>query len=142
MNKMLSHAKMYVIGDRETGIVMIKTNPVKIVRISRKAMEDYGRSRKPAMSYDDVFGMLAGRTKKIADLGKVSGTAMPDDDAFFDSLGMAIAAGTTISEADFCFVADIDNDLYQSMRVRVEPIKSALAKLEGSTPELEEALLD
>ncbi|GLS31523.1 hypothetical protein SAMN04488498_102120 [Mesorhizobium albiziae] len=140
MNKILNHAKMYVIGDRDSGIVMIKTNPVKIVRISRKAIEDYGQARK--MSYDEVFGMLASRTKKIADLGKVSGASMPDDDAFFDSLGMAIAAGTTISEADFCFVADVDNDLYQSIRSRVEPIKGALAKLEGATPELEEALLD
>lgn len=36
MNKILNRAKMYVIGDRDSGIVMIKTNPVKIFRIPER----------------------------------------------------------------------------------------------------------
>jgi hypothetical protein len=136
----MSDAKIFVIGDSESGLYLIKTNPVKIVRITKDTIERYAQSQK--MSYESVFGLLAARTRRMVNLGQNNPPPLPDDPAFFDTLGMAVAGGTTISEAEFCFVADIDNRLYQSGRSKVDPIKDALTKLNTTPPDIEDAGFD
>lgn len=138
----MSDAKMFVIGDEESGLYLIKTNPVKIVRITKDTIEKYGQSQNPPMSYQDVFGLLAARTKRIINLGQFDPPPLPDDPAFFDTLGMAVASGTSISEVEFCYVADIDNALYQSVRFKVAPIADALTRLNTTPPDIEDAGFD
>lgn len=128
----MSDAKMFVIGDSESGLYLIKTNPVKIVRMTKATIERYAQAQKK--TYEEVFGLLAGRTRRMINLGQKNPPPLPDDPAFFDTLGGAVGSGTTLSEAEFCFVADIDNSLYQSSRDKVDPIKTALAKLNTDSP--------
>lgn len=136
----MADAKMYVIGDREAGVVLVKTNPVKVVTIPKDAIEAYAAAR--SMSYHEVFGLLAARTRKMVNLGQSSPPPMPDDDAFFDSIGFTVKNGGSVTEAEFCFVADIENALYTSNRTRIDPIKTALQKLNTALPSVEDATLD
>jgi hypothetical protein len=123
----MSDARMFVIGDSKTGLYLIKTNPVKIVRITKSTIEQYAQAQKK--SYEDIFGLLAARTRQIINLAQFDPPTLPEDSEFFDTLGMTVSSGTTISDAEFCFVADIDNALYKSGRSKVGPIKDALTKL-------------
>ena len=136
----MSDAKMFVIGDSESGLYLIKTKPVKIVRITKDAIEQY--AQKKGISYEAVFGLLAARTRRMVNLGQNNPPPLPDDPAFFDTLGLAVAGGTTLSEAEFCFVADVDNALYQATRDKVDPIKGALAKLNTGPAGYEDADFD
>lgn len=136
----MADARMYVIGDKDAGIVLVKTNPLKLVSIPKTAIETYAAARD--MSFADVFGLLAARTRKMVNLGQSNPPPMPDDDAFFDSIGFTIKNGGSVSEAEFCFVADIENTLYTSNRVRIDPIKEALEKLNTASPSVEDAALD
>jgi len=136
----MTDAKMYVIGDKEVGIILVKTNPLKLVTIPKAAIEAYATAQ--SMSFDDVFGLLAARTRKMVNLGQSNPPPVPDDDAFFDSIGFTVRNGGSVTEAEFCFVADIENTLYTSNRVRIDPIKTALEKLNTASPAVEDATLD
>jgi hypothetical protein len=136
----MSDAKMFVIGDSESGLYLIKTNPVKIVRITKNTIERYAKSR--GMTYEAVFGLLAARTKRMINLGHSNPPPLPDESSFFETLGMAVSSGTTISEAEFCFIADVDNKLYQATRDKVDPIKGALKRLNTTPPDIEDADFD
>jgi hypothetical protein len=128
----MADAKIFVIGDSESGLYLIKTNPVKIVRITKETIERYAQSTNT--SYESVFGLLAARTRQIVNLAQFDPPTLPEDSEFFDTLGIAVAGGTTVSEAEFCFIADIDNALYRSVRFKVSPIKDALTKLNTASP--------
>lgn len=136
----MADAKMYVIGDREEGLILVKTNPLKLVTIPKASIEAYANTNNK--TYDEVFGLLAARTRKAVNLGQSNPPPLPDDDAFFESIGFTVKNGGSVSEAEFCFIAEIDNALYSSIRLRVDPIKMALQKLNTGTPPVEETTLD
>ena len=136
----MSDARMFVIGDSKTGLYLIKTNPAKIVRITKETIERYAQST--GATYESAFGLLAARTRQIINLAQFDPPTLPEDSVFFDTLGMTVSSGATISDAEFCFVADIDNALYKSGRVRVDSIKDALTKLNTASPSDEEADFD
>jgi len=136
----MADARMYVIGDREEGLILVKTNPLKLVTIPKAQIEAHANAN--GKSYDDIFGLLAARTRKAVNLGQSSPPPLPDDDAFFDSIGFTVRNGGSVTEAEFCFIAEIDNTLYSSIRVRIDPIKTALHKLNTAEPPVEEVGLD
>ncbi|GLS31524.1 hypothetical protein SAMN04488498_102121 [Mesorhizobium albiziae] len=136
----MSDARIFVIGDSKSGLYLIKTNPVKVVRLTRAAIEQYAQSQK--RSYEDIFGLLAARTRQIINLAQANPPPVPEGSDFFETLGMTVTSGTTISDAEFCFVADIENQLYQSTRHKLHPIKDALIKLNTGPSGDEEADFD
>lgn len=136
----MADARMYVIGDREEGLILVKTNPLKLVTIPKTQIEAYARTNNK--TYDEVFGLLAARTRKAVNLGQSNPPPLPDDDAFFESIGFTVRNGGSVTEAEFCFIAEIDNTLYSSIRVRIDPIKTALHKLNTAQPPVEEVGLD
>lgn len=136
----MADARMYVIGDREEGLILVKTNPLKLVTIPKAQIEAYAMTNNK--TYDDIFGLLAARTRKAVNLGQSNPPPLPDDDAFFESIGFTVRNGGSVTEAEFCFIAEIDNTLYSSIRVRIDPIKTALHKLNTAEPPVEEVGLD
>lgn len=136
----MADAKMYVIGDREEGLILVKTNPLKLVTIPKKAIEGYASQN--GKTYDEVFGLLAARTRKAVNLGQSNPPPLPDDNAFFEAIGFTVRNGGSVSEAEFCFMADIDNQLYSSIRLRIDPLTAALKKLNTAQPPVEETTLD
>ncbi|MET0575879.1 MAG: hypothetical protein ABWZ83_08445 [Mesorhizobium sp.] len=136
----MTDTKMFVIGDSESGLYLIKTNPVKIVRITKAAIQQYATAHNK--TYEEVFGLLAARTRRIVNLGQANPPPLPDDPSFFETLGLAVGSGTTVSEAEFCFIADVDNALYQSSRDKIDPIKDALTRLNTGPAGFEDADFD
>lgn len=136
----MSDARIFVIGDSKSGLYLIKTNPVKVVRMTRATIEQYAQSQKK--SYEDIFGLLAARTRQIINLAQFDPPTLPEESEFFETLGMTVTGGTAISDAEFCFVADIENQLYQSTRHKLHPIRDALTKLNTGPSGDEEADFD
>ncbi|WP_374651327.1 hypothetical protein [Dongia sp.] len=124
-------AKLYVIGDRDSGVLFIKTEPLKLTHISRATMEAYAAQKKT--TYDEVFSHVATGAKAIINKTEVP-QSIADLDTTYQAIGQLIGKGATFSDADFCFVADIDDTDWSTNRLTVPPLSSALADLNPSLP--------
>jgi len=120
------NARLYVVGDRETGILIVATNPLQTVPIERAQIEAVAKDRN--MTFDQAFGAFAGAAAKLIlenDDSEVP-ASVPEVPAAIEH---QIAKGATISDADFCFIADIDlgdvirkRDFYPPIQAFLEQI--------------------
>jgi hypothetical protein len=117
---------MYVIGDLETGVLLVKSNPVKVVSIPNSAIAEYAESQ--GTSSEDVFSRLAAASSRISKTSQAN-PRVPDNAELHRAVGMSVLMGQTVSDADFCFVADIDDEKFDSGRYMVDPLQDALAML-------------
>jgi hypothetical protein len=126
-------SRIYVIGDRETGILMVKSNPVSVVSIPNSAIAEYAESEHTSVA--DIFSRLAVAGSKIA-RGYESNPVLPDSADIHAAVGMSVLLGQKVSDAEFCFVADIDDEKFDSGRFIVDPMQDALellASADGSS---------
>jgi hypothetical protein len=119
--------RLYVIGDRETGVLFVKTDPLLVTHISKETIESYAASH--GMSFDNVFVRLAVGAKAIANKSETS-QSLPDIETTYDAIGQLIGRGTTISDAEFCFIADIDDTDWASYRSITPELDSVIENLQ------------
>jgi hypothetical protein len=124
-------AKLYVIGDRDSGVLFIKTEPLKLTHISKTTMEAY--AAKNGTTYDTVFAQVASGAKAIINKSEMP-QSIADLDTTYLAIGQLIGKGATLSDADFCFVANIDDTDWSTNRLTVPPLSSALADLNPALP--------
>nr|WP_298689117.1 hypothetical protein [uncultured Dongia sp.] len=135
-------ARLYVIGDRETGVLFIKTEPLKLTHISKATIDAYAKQH--GSTYDGVFAQIAAGAKAIINKTEVP-QSIADLDTSYQAIGQLIGKGAVLSDADFCFAADIDDSDWSANRFTAPPLASALADLNPSLPpdtELREGSLD
>jgi hypothetical protein len=123
-------SRLYVIGDRQTGVLFIKTEPLKLTHLSKATIEAYATQR--SKSYDSVFAEIAAGAKAIVNKTEVQ-QSIPDIDTSYQAIGNLIGKGTILSDADFCFVGDIDDSDWSATRTTVPPLSSVLADLTPAT---------
>ena len=97
-------ARLYVIGDKKTGVLFLKTDPLRSVIIPTAAIKAYAKAEK--ISFDEAFGRVGSVAKFVANKGSKS-PRYPDNSPIFKAVGELIADGAALSDADFCFVADL-----------------------------------
>lgn len=97
-------ARLYVIGDKKTGVLFLKTDPLRSVIIPTAAIKAYAKAEK--ISFDEAFGRVGSVAKFVANKGSKS-PRYPDNSPIFKAVGELIAEGAALSDADFCFVADL-----------------------------------
>ena len=97
-------ARLYVIGDKKTGVLFLKTNPLRSVIIPSSAIKAYAKAEK--VSFDDAFGRIGSVAKFLANKGAKS-PKYPDSSPLFKAVGDLIAGGETLSDVDFCFVSEL-----------------------------------
>lgn len=97
-------SRLYVIGDKKTGVLFLKTDPLRTVIIPTKAIQAYAKAEK--ISFDEAFGRVGSVAKFLTNKGSKS-PKYPDSSPLFKAVGDLIAGGETLSDADFCFVADL-----------------------------------
>lgn len=124
-------SKIYIIGDRESGVLFIKTEPLKLTHLSKATISAY--AAKKGATYDQTFAEIASGAKAIINKTEVS-QSFPDVDTSYKAIGNLIGKGAVLSDADFCFVADIDDTDWSTKRGVVPPLSSVLADLNPSLP--------
>ena len=97
-------SRLYVIGDKKTGVLFLKTDPLRTVIIPTKAIQAYAKAEK--ISFEDAFGRVGSVAKFLTNKGSKN-PKYPDSSPLFKAVGDLIAGGEMLSDADFCFVADL-----------------------------------
>jgi hypothetical protein len=97
-------AKLYVIGDKKTGVLFLKTDPLRSVIIPSSAIRAYARAEK--VSFDEAFGRVGSVARFLTNKGAKS-PRYPDSSPLFKAVGDLIAGGETLSDVDFSFAADL-----------------------------------
>ena len=124
-------SKLYIIGDRESGVLFVKTDPLKLTHISKATIIAYAQQK--GTTFDAVFAQIAGGAKAIINKTEVSQT-LSDIDTSYQAIGQLVGKGTVLSDADFCFVADVNDSDWSASRTVVPPLSSALADLAPTLP--------
>lgn len=124
-------SRLYIIGDRESGVLFVKTEPLKLTHISKATIAAYAQQN--GKTYDTVFAQIASGAKAIINKTEVT-QSVPDIDSTYQAIGQLIGKGAVLSDADFCFVADINDSDWSASRTVVPPLSSALADLNPSLP--------
>ena len=135
-------ARLYVIGDKKTGVLFLKTDPLRSVIIPTAAIKASAKAEK--ISFEEAFGRVGSVAKFVANKGSKS-PRYPDNSPMFKAVGELIAGGETLSDADFCFVADLSADAakgfsagrfssarFSSARFSAAPISDAIEALSSA----------
>lgn len=97
-------ARLYVIGDKKTGVLFLKTDPLRSVIIPANAIRAYAKAEK--VSFEEAFGRVGSVAKFLTNKG-AKAPKYPDNSPLFKAVGDLIAGGETLSDVDFCFVSDL-----------------------------------
>lgn len=128
--------KLYVIGDRKTGVLFLKTDPLRSVIIPSSAIRAYAKAQK--IRFEEAFGRVGAVAKFLANKGSKT-PKYPDNSPLFRAVGELIAGGERLTDADFCFVAELSADAskgfaarrFSAHRFSAAPIAEALSNLSG-----------
>lgn len=99
--------RLYVIGDKKTGVLFVKTNPLRSVLIPAVAIRAHAKAEK--VSYEEAFGRIGSMAKFVTNRSSKA-PKYPDNSPMFQAVGDLIAGGETLTDADFCFVSDLADD--------------------------------
>ena len=147
--------RLYVIGDKKSGVLFLKTEPLRSVIIPATAIRAYAKAEK--ISYEDAFGRVGSVAKFLTNKGAKS-PKYPDDSPLFMAVGDLIAGGETLTDVDFCFAADLSAEVskgfsssrfssarfssarfssarFSSARFSASPISEALSHLGSDQPQ-------
>lgn len=103
-------AEMYVIGDARAGVLFVKTNPLRVALVPMDKVLEYAKAESSDReAIKKALGKLAGL------VGVGAPTAEQADDPRH-----------TLKEADFCFIADLEDMHWKSRRLRCPPIDQPL----------------
>jgi len=119
--------RMYVIGDKEAGVLLVTLDPLRASLIPASEVKAYAARREP-MSENAAFAEVAAAVFKLIAVsdGKVDARDMPGAPAQFQA---QIEHGAVISEAEFCFIADLVDTDWKTKRINHPPLEYALRHL-------------
>ena len=115
--------RLYVIGDKQTGVAFVTLDPLRAALVSLDEIKRYGD--KVGKTTDDVFGAIGEAIQGYIlkyDTKTVPAAVAPVPQA----IGALIATGSTISDAEFCFVADLKQEQPNTMRNPWDPLEPTL----------------
>lgn len=119
----------YAIGSRKSGILFVTTDPLRISIVSRDEIQRYADAH--GKSFDAAFGEYAAAASRIIIQNDLAD--LPADVAEVpEAVGHQIAGGMTMSDADFCFISEIDLSGFSQRRNIYPPLAEAMASLTGS----------
>ncbi|MBZ9843349.1 hypothetical protein [Mesorhizobium sp. CA5] len=121
-------AKLYVIGDKNEGILIVMLDPLRAVVVTREEIQNYADNHKKtfeqALSY--VGAAIHGLIRKTDGNGDT-----PDnlDELSHISIEYLLSIGKTITNAEFCFVSEVDDKKWKTFRNGFVPIKPTIKTL-------------
>ncbi|WP_119389351.1 hypothetical protein [Taklimakanibacter lacteus] len=127
----MAKTKIYVVGDKESGILFVTIEPLRVAVVSLDEVNDYAAKHKKTA--DAVFGEVAAAAQKMI-IRTDTGNMPANVQEVFDAFGGLISRGSVISDAEFCFIADVDSHEWGTYRdnfIPLEPIVTALISADG-----------
>ncbi|GAB2177875.1 hypothetical protein [Dongia sp. agr-C8] len=122
--------RLYVIGDRDTGVLFVKTEPLRASIVPLTTIARYAGTN--GISLDEAFARIArGAKSMIIDRDNSAVPAL--DPMVFDTFFDMVKNGTVISDASFCFIAEVQNAEWENRRYRYPPVGPALKELNPET---------
>ena len=113
-------SKLYIIGDRESGIIFVRTDPLQVVLVPEANLEKYADAS--GLSVDEVFA-------EIGLAGKAVGESVAGNSDEMNFVSNMIGKGGTISDAEFCFISNIEGDDFDISRFSILPVGNAASEL-------------
>ena len=98
--------------------------------IPRTAIETYAQST--GSTYDATFGQVASAVQQLITHSDHKDVPA-DTKEVWEAFGALAAQGSAVTDADFCYIADLDSSDWDSFRHRSIPIGPAVAILGGIT---------
>jgi len=111
----------YAIGSRKSGILFVTTDPLQVSLVSPEEIQTNADAK--GKSFDAAFGDYAAAARKISIESTIDVPA--DVDAVPETVGRRIADGVTMSDADFCFISDLDLSGLTHRRNFYAPVSAA-----------------
>jgi hypothetical protein len=120
-------ARVYVIGDNEEGVLLVMLSPLRAALVPKAEIDTYAaaHNKSPGEALSFVAAAIHGLIRKT------DGSGRPDlDDASQLSIEYLLSTGKIITNAEFCFVSDVDDKDWVTFRngfLPIEPfVKTAL----------------
>lgn len=97
----MPEGRVYVVGDRGAGVLIVQTSPLRVVEISHEEIIKYSEAQKV-----DGYAKLAAALWRLMSDSKTEGGSGKVDGSGIESL---VTANVTISEASFVFSGKVGN---------------------------------
>lgn len=124
----MATGRIYVIGERGSGVMFVKTNPFRATIVPDAEVAAYGA----ANGVDGYAAAGAAAWRMIANTDGDAATV--SDDASTLALQGMLAAGARVVTADFAFTGAVDDGDWEAERKIAEPLEDAFQRLgPGST---------
>ena len=136
----MSDSQLYVIGKRGSGVLFVRTSPLRAAMVSAKTIKQYEDKHPGVDGYARVA--VAARSMMAEQDGN------PDtfiDEIQAQGIEAVIAGGAVLSEADFAFIGQVVDAGWDSNRksqMPIEDVLRAISPSEGAEGQLVDALLD
>jgi hypothetical protein len=141
----MAEGRFYVIGDKGSGVLFVKTNPFRAALVTDQVIQAYDAAHPGVDGYARI---AAAAWTMIAEQDLNPGTGGNPITA--EGIEDMVASGVTLCQADFALAADIDDTGWDMNRMITMPIEQALtivgpngSQLPGGPPDgtLREAVL-
>ncbi|MBZ9801077.1 hypothetical protein [Mesorhizobium sp. ES1-6] len=125
---MSTQSRVYIIGDREKGIVLLMLDPLRVAFISKQEIDNYAKTTNYKL--EEIMGQVAKAAMYLiihSDLDDRPADLLTNAEAFGD----AVEKGMTMSQAEFCFIGDVATADWDTFRRNCIPIREAVNILGG-----------
>lgn len=119
----MSQSPLYIIGSRGSGVLFVRTSPLRASMVSHQAILDFERQHPGVDGYARV---AAAASRMTSNPGSGTRDIDPIEARGIEKL---VQSGATVSDATFTFVGQIDDNDLDLNRMSTMPIQSALAAL-------------
>ena len=118
--------RLYVIGDKETGVAFVTLDPLRAALVSREVIQKFADAS--GRGFEGVFGDIAKAIQTLI-VRSDAKTRPANVAAVPDAFGALIEGGSIISDAEFCFIADLADGKWETFRNPFPPIEDSLDHL-------------
>lgn len=119
----------FVVGSRDAGVLFITVDPLRASLIPRDVIKAHAVQNK--LKFDEVLGQIAAAAQDLI-LTTDAADKLAEGEPTRDVIRELVSRGTTISDASFCFVSEVDSEKWSSLRHGFMPIENALVALNKS----------
>jgi hypothetical protein len=125
-----TYHRIYVIGDKETGVLVLTLDPLRAALVGRDKIQEY--ADRHTLTFDTVFGQVAAAIK-----GLILETDPPggpkNGDMVLTAFAELIGRGATVTDAEFCFISEVDKSDWTTKRSGFFPIEPVITDLDAFT---------
>ncbi len=119
--------RLYVIGDKQTGVVLVTLDPLRAALVSLDEIKRFAQAS--GRTVDQVFGFVAEGAQRLI-VRNVKPERLPNDEAFVEGIRTLVESGATVTDADFCMIADLPIGAeWETKRNPYPPLKQGLEHL-------------